>query len=276
MVGDDAVVSHARKRLLESEGKAGQVSEKAGEWAQFVSLVVGLAYPHARLAAAGFAVAYEVAKRGLEAWGSATRGITDHIRLVSLSEARYLRFPAGHPQVDELYVGHPAGGSRYYPAWDFHRAVFEHKFSEAIMLLMALGGTRIEVHHVQGWSKQVVGTVGLETLAGAGDAQVASERSDSGELLLVAELDPSRKKPSLPRGLLWYPNEPMWQAVAQGRLNHRMRSCQMVVNYQDHFGVSANLEAQVAKLKGKLRLGGDWTKHQSTIWRIRANFDGSK
>ena len=273
MVGDDAVVLHTRQQLQESD-ETGPGLGAVGDWAKFASIVVGLAYPPARVAALGIAVGYEVASERWEAWGRANRSIDDNIRLVTLSEARDIQFPPGHPQVDELYVGHPAAGNRYYPAWDFHRAVFEHKFSEAIVLIMALGGTRIEIHHVEGWSKEVIGTMGLMTPQGSGDARVALKRGDSRELLLEADLDPRRKKPSLPSGLVWYPSEPMWQAVAQGRLKHRMRTCQMMVSYKDDYGVSASLGAQVAKLKGKLRLGGDWMDHQSTSWRVRANFGG--
>ena len=281
MVGDDAVVSHTRQKLQGSDGKTGPDLKPVEDWAKFAAAVVALAYTPARLpalgiaAGAGAAVGYEVAKRALEAWGSVNQSTgKNNIRLVSMSEARDIHFPPGHPQVDELYIGHPAAGDRYYPAWDFHRAVFEHKFAEAIRLLMALGGTRIEVHHVEGWSKEVIGTMALSVPEVSADVQVTSKNSDTRQLLLEADLDPTWKRPFLPRGLVWYPNEPMWQAVAQGRLKHRMRTCQMVVNYEDNYGVNASLGAQIEKLKGKLRLGGKWKDHQSTIWRVRAHFGG--
>ena len=274
MVGDDAVVSHTRQRLQASDDKSGPNLKPIEDWAKFAAAVVALAYPPARVPALGIAVGYEVAKRALEAWGSVNQSIANDIPLVSMSEVRDIQFPPGHPRVDELYIGHPAAGNRYYPAWDFHRAVFEHKFSEAIRLLMALGGTRIEVHHVEGWSKEVIGTMALPIPAGSGDVQVTLKHGDSRQLLLESDLDPTWKRPFLPRGLVWYPNEPMWQAIAQGRLKHRMRTCQMVVNYEDNYGVNASLGAQIDKLKGKLKLGGKWKDHQPTIWRVRAHFGG--
>ena len=51
-----------------------------------------------------------------------------------------------------------------------------------------------------------------------------------------------------------------------------MRNCQMVVNYKDDYGVSARLGADIAKLRSKLRLGGEWKDHRSTIWSVHANF----
>ena len=272
MVADDAVVLQARNQLQESGAKTESNLESVGDWAKFASLVVGLAFPVARIPALGVVVGYEVATRAIEAWGRANQSINDSIRLISLSEAQDIQFPPGHPQVDELYVGNPAAVSHYYPAWDFHRAVFEHKFSEAITLLMALGATRIEVHHVEGWSTEILGTMALAISEGAVEGRGTHNRSEHRELLFQADLGPRRKKPSLPQGLVWYPNEPMWQSIARGRLEHRMRNCQMVVNYEDNYGVSAKLRAGIAKLKGKLRLGGEWKDHKVTQWKVYANF----
>ena len=273
MVGDEDVVQQTRLQLQESEAKTGSILASVGDWAKFASLVVGLAYPPARVTSLAVAAGYEIAKRAVEAWGRANQNTDNRIRLVTLSEAQDIQFPPGHPQVDELYVGHPATAKRYYPAWDFHRAVFEHKFAEAITLLMALGATRIEVHHVAGWSKELVGTMSVDVPVAGGTAEVASNHRKSRDLLLQADLDARRRKPFLPDSLVWYPNEPMWQSIALGRLEHRMRTCQLVVNYEDNYGVSAKLGADIAKLKGKLRLGGEWKNHASTIWRVNANFD---
>ena len=139
MVGDDAIVLQTRNQLQESEAKTGSSPASVGDWAKFAASVVGLAYPPARIAALGVVVGYEVAKRAIEAWGRVNQSINDNIRLVSLSEAQDIEFPPGHPQIDELYVGHPAAMNRYYPAWDFHRAVFEHKFAEAITFAYGAG-----------------------------------------------------------------------------------------------------------------------------------------
>ena len=69
---------------------------------------------------------------------------------VSRSESTALLFPPGHPRDSLLYVGHPTIREIYYPAAQFHRMTFEHKFSEAIELLMALGATEIKVEHQSG------------------------------------------------------------------------------------------------------------------------------
>ena len=68
----------------------------------------------------------------------------------------FLQFPPGHPQDGVLYVGHPAVREIYYPTAQFHRLTFEHKLSEAIELLMALGAIEINVEHqVARWGKRM-------------------------------------------------------------------------------------------------------------------------
>ena len=275
MVADDDVVARTRQEL---DGQRDKNRGKAVDWTKIALLVAGIAYPPTRIAAFGIA-AYEAAQRAIETWGRANQSLP--IELVSRSEAKEIAFPPGHPQVDVLYIGHPGVANIYCPAAEFHRVVFEHKFSEAIRILMALGATRIEVQHVVGWSREFMGDMAVGLPQGTASGKVHSGQSQSRTLLLNAELDPSWKKPALPHGLVWYPSEPTWKTVAEGRIEHGLRSYQLSVNYEDDFGVSAEIEAKVTKLKstlklgGELRLGGAWKNHQSTIWRLHAKFGES-
>ena len=69
---------------------------------------------------------------------------------ISKSEASTIIFPPGHPRDGVLYIAHSAKPDVYYTTAEFHRVTFEHKFSEAIRLLMYLGATEISVEHVRG------------------------------------------------------------------------------------------------------------------------------
>lgn len=275
MVADDEVVAHTRQELRKQDNGDEADHRKTIDWRKIALLIAAIAYPPARIAILGIA-AYEAAKRAIEAWGRANQSLP--VELVSKSEAKTIAFPPGHPQVDVLYIGHPAVADIYCPAAEFHRVVFEHKYSEAIRILMALGATRIELQHIRGWSKEFMGEMAVTLPQGSTSGKMQSGESQTRSLLLDAELVPSRKKPALPHGLVWYPSEPTWQTVAEGRINHGLRSYQLSVNYEDDFGVSAEMEAKVKKLDpmlklgGELRLGGSWRDHQSTIWRLHAKF----
>lgn len=281
MVVDDAIIerNRLRKQLEEVEAKLGRAPD-TGDWAALAASVVGLAFPAARIAALGIA-GYEVAKRAIQAWGRVSQSVDVH--LVSVSEAEVVTFPPGHPQVDVLYVGHPAVPSRYTIPADFHRVVFEHKFSEAVTLLMALGATTIEVHHVAGWSRDFIGNMAmglpLAGTIGAVGAEAESGASRLESLLLKADLETDEtRNPSLPSDLVWYPSEPLWEAVAKGRIEHGLTRCQLAVRYTDDFHVNADLHSTIVG-NGKepaLKIGGAWNDHTSTVWRIDAVFGGNR
>ena len=280
MVVDDAIVERIRLRrqLEEAEAKAGGKSKDTEDWATFAAMVVGVAFPVARVAALGIA-GYEVIRRGLEAWGQASESVDIH--LVAESEATAITFPPGHPKPDVLYIGHPAVQNRYCTVSDFHRMVFEHKFSEAVSLLMALGATAIEVYHVAGWTKEILGTMaagfGVANIANSvHHAEASAEKSEARSLILKADLGRGApREPYLPDNMVWYPHEQLWQTVAQGRLDHQLTRCQLAVNYADDFGVNAELHGAVSVTKkgeAALSLGGSWNEYTSTVWRIDAIF----
>jgi hypothetical protein len=78
---------------------------------------------------------------------------------IGRSEASGLTLPPGHPRDRVVYVGHPAVPELYYGVAQFHRFTFEHKFSEAIQLLMGLGATSLRVESVKGWSQEMAASI---------------------------------------------------------------------------------------------------------------------
>jgi hypothetical protein len=188
---------------------------------------------------------------------------------LATSEAVRLRMPVGHPRPNVLYIGDPVEAPRYYPAADFHRRVFEHKFAEAMRLVMALGATEVRVHWEKGWRGQLVGDLQapIQKLLGAGKLRASAEKKSS--LLFEASLEP--QEPRVPENLVWYPYEDLWQAVADGRLNARLRQFDLTVSSTDDYGVDSTFQA---KVKGKklLSLGGEFEAHKATTWRLQGNF----
>src|SRR3954454_15688979 len=71
----------------------------------------------------------------------------DGLRLLPVRQSYVgeLDMPIGHPLPNVVYIGSPAVAERYYPIADFHVRVFEERFGEAMLLLMALGAERLTV-----------------------------------------------------------------------------------------------------------------------------------
>ena len=158
----------------------------------------------------------------------------------------------------------------YYPAADFHRFTFEHKFSEAIDLLIHLGATKLRVERVRGWSREYAGSFRASGPTGESvGMEVGAKSRSRNELLFEANL-PGTHAPVLPDTLVWYPHEPTWQSIANGRLKFGLQNFSLNVSYDDDFGVHAGLKASVRKTG--LDLGGSFEDHEATLWEINGEF----
>ncbi|HEX5927225.1 MAG TPA: hypothetical protein VFY45_25630 [Baekduia sp.] len=258
VVVDDPAL--AAERAVEAESaKTG----KGVDWAQMSTSVL-------KFGAAGAAgiLAVEVITAVQKARSEGLKVLT-----VGRTEAQTLTLPPGHPRDRVIYVGHPAIDSVYYPASGFHRFTFEHKFSEAVRLLMALGATELEVEHVRGWSDDFAANLSMPLpAAAAGSAGVTGGRNHtSGSSALFRAKLTGTTAPSLPEGLVWFPHEPTWQQVAEGRMNYGLREFQLTVRYEDDYGINAGLK--VAAQNVGLQLGGNFQEHESTTWKINGTFD---
>lgn len=198
--------------------------------------------------------------------------IDENIILVPISWASDRVVPAGHPRTNFLYVAHPLKNEFYIPAGDFHRYAFEQKFSEAVRLLMHLGATTVQVHQKKGWGHEFAAHLSAPLPAAEANVKAGAEKKKrkTGVLLYDAELE-GTDEPALPEdGLLWYPHEPTWQNVAEGRLKFGLKSFSLTIHYTDDYGVNAELAAKVAD--AGVEMGGNFNKHEETIWRITGAF----
>jgi hypothetical protein len=188
---------------------------------------------------------------------------------VGQTQAAKLSFPPGHPREQTLYVAHPALPNVYYTMATFHRMAFEHKFSEAILLLMSLGASKIRVEHVKGWSREFSAKVAGAIPQADLKANIEKNTSNASALLFEATLKKAAQ-PAIPDSLVWYPHEPTWQTIARGRMEHGLDQFSLTVNYEDDFSINAGAKLKVQK--AGLELGGTFEDHTATTWKISGEF----
>lgn len=194
---------------------------------------------------------------------------------VSWSDAEALRFPVGHPRKNVVYIGHPIDPPAYIPVADFHRFLFEHKVAEAQRLIRSLGALTVDVIRVEGWDQSSGVNLGVSvpTPPGAPSVDVgvsAGRKASTGRTVLATmKLKPTRS-PYIPDGLVWLPHEPLWQEVAQARLESGLDSFVIDVRSTDDYGVNAELKVLVAKTG--LQAGGEFVEHRDTVWRLQGTF----
>lgn len=183
-------------------------------------------------------------------------------------QAKHIKFPLGHPRSRVLYIAHPAEPRCYLPLSQFHEFIFQHKYAELCNIIASLAATEYEVHYIKGRQLTADFEPGGRWL-GQGKATAELASGNATNFGYRATLKP-KHTPALPNSLSWYPYENMWQSIAQARLHNGLLSFDLMLDYSDDFGVTAELEAKT--LKAKLELGGGFRKFEATQWRIRGAF----
>jgi len=259
VVADDTVVRASREAALQELKRKNTV-----DWGRIAELAI-----QAALGMTGDLIT-TVAKEAYAAWSRARDAGIDVVQ-ISKTEASTIIFPPGHPRDGILYIGHPAKPDVYYTTAEFHRVTFEHKFCEAITILMHLGATEIVVEHVRGWSRDFSSgiSVSIPTAKTSVGANAGASGAQTEALLFKATLD-GTATPKLPPQLSWFPHEPTWQTIAKARLEFGLRDFALSVTYNDDYGVNAGLKAAISK--AGLDVGGKFEDHVSTEWRISGKF----
>lgn len=226
----------------------------------------------AALGAAGIAGA--VASAAVDLWKARERADSEELPflVVTNSQADSLSFPNGHPRPNVVYAGDPGVAGDYYPVSSFHRFLFEGKVAEALRLLRSLGATEIAIEYLEGFNRGAGVDLSLSAPAGAGVevgggvAQTSEASSSAKTTMLLSPTMPAQ----IPKDLIWFSQELLWQEVANARLESGLRAFTIDVNYTEDFGINANLKAKIAKVG--LEAGGTFTEYQHTVWKLSGTF----
>ncbi|MBP1931828.1 hypothetical protein [Ammoniphilus resinae] len=211
---------------------------------------------------------------GLASLATATTGIgldmilsslklNERLKLITFEEARNIKFKDVKPIENMIYVINPMDPTFYHKAPTFHEEMEDHKFSEAINLLQALGATEITAIKVENY-----GTRGAVDFT-AGNGEVHSDHQS--RTYYHTRHNP-RHKPSIPEGLVWYHNELQWKNIAEGRLRYGMESIEMEVELSNDFGINGKLIKDLGNAL-KLNVSTDYKEFKKTLIKISAVFN---
>lgn len=202
-----------------------------------------------------------------EGWVVATKELAE----------KTFNFPLGHPILGHVYAVLPHDDQSYVPFDQYERIVFESKALELSQILIALGATRIRVHQKQGHSVSDKASSeaafspkpGSSLIPFNAKAEGAARSTVAESVLIGGEFDP-RRPPRLPMGLKWFDSEPLWQAVVDGRLNHRMTKFQFALSHDSTSAGNIELSLRVPWLSAALNV--EFEKLESTIWEYEGEF----
>jgi hypothetical protein len=285
VVGLDEVVLAQRRSVLEQQEKSRDAPKAASGVAGAVAAAQALgAITAVRAVAMGFAAAMPAVVPGLlltsaavelfQAFKKAGEEGLD-ILLISQSEAEQLTFSPGHPHGKVVYVVHPAEPIAYLPVAEFHGKLFEHKVAEMTDLLTALAAISIEIEHLAGWNSVAEASAGVSVPnLGVEVGAEGGKRGKAGRHIVSKMALSPRHAPYVPKDLVWFEHEPMWKSVARARLDAGLQSFEFDMGYTDDFGVNAKLSSKAEK--AKLEVGGTFSHHRDTVWRVKVIFADRK
>ena len=257
IVQPDEVVAALRKAEAEAEARNPQK-----DWSD-LALNVGR-----KVVQYAMGPAVTLATEALIAWVNAREQGLNVVQ-ASQSEVKKIKFPPGHPCSQTLYVAHPALPTVYYSAASFHRMAFEHKFAEAINLLMSLGASKIKVSHLSGWSREFAARLSVPISIVDVNIEGSKSAQNNSSLLFEAVLN-NNCIPKVPKGVVWYDHEPTWQSIAIGRMHHGLSTFSLTVNYRDDYSINAGMKVRAQK--AGLDLGGSFEDYLATSWIIEGTF----
>lgn len=200
-------------------------------------------------------------------------GTTRNVRQISAAVAeRFLQFPAGHPLYSVVYAGHPLKPSVYLPLAAFHRALFEEKFNELLALLAALGAAHVTIQYVYGYHEAFEGSAAAKVPAqipvklDLSGTKQTTQQSGAQLTATFAHTGPAQ----VPTNLTWLPSEATWKSIVDARLNAGLQEIDVELNYNDDFGIDSTVAVGLESFGFKL--GGDFQKHERTLWKFHCTF----
>ncbi len=171
----------------------------------------------------------------------------------------------------DVYVGHPKNERQYFPLKDFHKFILEHKFSELINILLHLGAIDISVEYKEGWGQELSAAMSA-VISETGDTlngTAGSKSTKNNTILFNMQLE-GTDSPSLAENLSWYPFEETWKLLVNARLKFGLKDTSLKFTYNQDFGINANLITNLEN--NNINIGGNFTKHNSTVWDITVKF----
>ncbi len=204
-----------------------------------------------------------------------------------------IKFPIGHPIVNELYMGHPYNQNLYIPYNNADEILFVDKIQELCYLLQCLGAMEITIRSIRGKSLEEVTndqscidiSAGYKMVSGEANINLNTKQAkkDNRNNRLEQHLYYSpTEKPFIPNGLVWYPQELQWQRLAESRLKGNILEYnQFVSTSETHFvsqslenNIQVHFETLIAKANANIQKSSfhEINQNANTEWAISVKF----
>jgi hypothetical protein len=171
------------------------------------------------------------------------------------------------------YKAHPMDPRMFIPVSSFHHWVLEDKKAEFLRICASLGARTLElVEHARDESGRGF-DVGVKEPTGRVDVGASHAREHEASEVFSMRYLSGRSPgtaPRLPKGLRWFPHEPLWQAMGETRIKHGASSLDVKFTQNDHFGLSTSVAAGIERMG--FSLGGTFRRAHTVSHGYRVEF----
>lgn len=194
-----------------------------------------------------------------------------------------MSFPVGHPQVGQIYVGHPFIPAKYVPFEEYQLEFIEDKVREFTWLMQCMGATKISISAKNdneqngdySSSQSVSGNTsyGIAKASGSfsGNSKGSFAEQISKAISLNQEFNPT-KAPFIPDGLVWYQNEPSWQRLVNQRMTGSlMHASESIESRKSNMVNGSELKTIKAEFHSLVSLDGEWTREDEAKLQQQEN-----
>ncbi|MCI7008078.1 MAG: hypothetical protein MR919_03620 [Parabacteroides sp.] len=217
-------------------------------------------------------------------------------KTLSVLDINYLpaiNFPMGHPVANQLYVGHPYLPAKYIPFENYELELIEDKVREFCQVMQYLGATEIDIECINSSSNNQYTHINQKASGGVNykvaSVQGSGERDrtnkfidDISQSINLHQKFYPKAKPSLPKDLVWYPNEPSWQRLYKQRMQGAIREHEerietkksQVVENSELKKISAEVKWLFLQANGNWEqsMGEKFEAHENAILAIHVKF----
>ncbi|GGW80017.1 tetratricopeptide repeat protein [Salegentibacter mishustinae] len=172
-----------------------------------------------------------------------------------------IKFPIGHPHLNEIYTCHPHKQNLYLPLKDYSEELFLDRINEFSYLLQCLGAKSLEISSSKSNSSDQKATSSTEVDAKIdykiNSAHVNYKGENTENTLIDGKLKISKKQvfkpvkaPFVPTNLIWYHSDLNWQRLVDQRLNGNIMAHNEIISSSQSENISSHELKQIdAELK---------------------------
>lgn len=160
-----------------------------------------------------------------------------------------------------LYVRHPADATYFLKVANFHSYLLQDKRGEFVRLAASLGASEIKLINKENKSQSTSANISISQLEKESvNASLESKNNYSNNFNLSASFSTKTTLPKIPDNLRWFKYEPLWQAMAEARINNYVENFNVSFNYSEDFSINSEFVTKISGLG--LSIGGNFYNMQ--------------